>query len=168
MQWSVTSLEFIFPQLTRDSCNFLALPQLKLTYNQTVEQFPGSVIGLQVVHSLIILSNVLVINPMEFSSFSHSITVTSDIVDQWFSLGVWQELFKKHSIPGYLVRGNDLFPFRLSNKKMTANTVIVIRYELIKIIPIFFLVRSAKNTFFACCRISVIKLYVPWDEKGCK
>ena len=46
--------------------------------------------------------------------------------------------FLKHAIPGYLVSGTDLFPLRLSNKKMTTvNTTIAVWCKGIKIIPIF-------------------------------
>ena len=44
--------------------------------------------------------------------------------EQRFSTGVPEE-FLKHAISDYLVRGTDLFSFRLSSKKMTtANTTI--------------------------------------------
>ena len=46
-----------------------------------------------------------------------------------FSTGVLQE-FLKHAISDYLVKGTDLFFFRLSNKKMTtANTTIAVWCE---------------------------------------
>ena len=51
---------------------------------------------------------------------------------------------KKYALPHNLVRGTDLFSLRLSNKKN--DNTIAIWYE-IKIIPIFFLVRLAKNIF---------------------
>ena len=83
----------------------------------------------------------------------------------WHTGGLQE--FWKHAAPEYLVRGADFFSPRLSNEKMTpANTTISFQDEWIKIIPIF--VRSAKKIniyFLMCCRILVISLYVPWDEK---
>ena len=49
----------------------------------------------------------------------------------------------------------------------TANTTIAAPCEGIKILPVFFFVRSAKiYIFLICCVILVINLCVPWDEKG--
>ena len=78
--------------------------------------------------------------------------------------GVLQE-FLQHAIPDCLVRGTDLFSLILSNKKKmtTGNTTIAVWCEWIKIT---FFCQISKNIFF--CRILVISLYVPWDEKGWK
>ena len=76
------------------------------------------------------------------------------------------QIFLKHAIPDYLVRGTDLFTLRLSNIKMTtANTTIAVWCEWIKIILIF---SQQKIHFLVCRKILSISLCVPQDEKGQK
>ena len=94
-------------------------------------------------------------------------TKTKNNLDQRFSTSVPQE-FLKHVVPDYFVRGTDLLSLRLSNFKMTtANTTAVTwmnqNYT-------YFFVTLAKNVIccLVCCRILVISLCVPWDEKGWK
>lgn len=65
----------------------------------------------------------------------------------------------KHAVPIHLVRGTDLLPLALSNKKMTAaNTAIAVPCGEPKLY--LFIIRSAENTmhFGVCCRILVISL----------
>ena len=55
----------------------------------------------------------------------------------------------KHTTPDYLVRDTDLFSLRLSNKKMTtANRTLAVRYEWIKIIPVFGQIGKKYNISF--------------------
>ena len=69
-----------------------------------------------------------------------------DNLCQQFSTSILQG-FLKHAMPDYLVRGTDLFSLRLSNKRMiTANTIITVWCEWIKITPIF-LVNRLKYIF---------------------
>ena len=49
----------------------------------------------------------------------------------------------------------------------TANTIIAIRYEWIKLIPIYFC-QIGKEYFLVCHTIWVVSLWVLWDEKGWK
>ena len=66
-----------------------------------------------------------------------------------------------------LLRGTDPFSLRLSNRKRTtANTTVAIQCEWLKIIPIF--CQIDKKNVLLCCRILVISVCVPWDEKGWK
>ena len=92
------------------------------------------------------------------SCFVHLITsLRYCSLRQQFSTCVLQA-FLKQAIPGYLVRGTDLFFLRLSNKKMTtANTTVVILCEWMKIILIF-LSDQQKIYFLVHCRILVISL----------
>ena len=69
-------------------------------------------------------------------------------LDQQFLTDMLQE-FLKQAIPDYLIRGNDRFPLRLSNKKNDNNQNNNSR-------------QSGKRCIFLVChRISVIVLRVP-------
>ena len=73
--------------------------------------------------------------------------ILSQALEQRFPTGALQKSLK-HAIPASLIKDNDLFSLRLSNKKMTtANTAIAMWCEGIKIIPIFLSDRQ-KNIFW--------------------
>ena len=92
-----------------------------------------------------------------------------------WNIDVWQQLsttvpqeFLKHAVPDYLVRDINLFSLNFQMKQwQQASSTITIWSEWIKIIPIFLSDRW-KIYFLVCCRILVISLWVPWDEKSWK
>ena len=87
-------------------------------------------------------------NPLCSSRHTYLVSLpllNCDRIEEQFSTSVPQEFFK-HAMPDYLIRGTDLFSFRLSNKKMTtANTTIAISVNDQNYT--YFLVRLAKRYF---------------------
>ena len=76
--------------------------------------------------------------------------------------------FLKHSIPDYLIKGTDLFTFRMSNLKNDNSQYNNNCLAWINQNHTYFLSDQQKPHFVVCHRILVVSLCVPWDKKGCK